>query len=779
MRLPILLSAVIASLPVERTIAQTGFVVKDKVTEPVSPFLLNDVRVTGGVLKNAMDKDAAWLLSLEPDRFLHRFRLNAGFQPKGAIYGGWESRGVSGQSMGHYLSACALMYAAGGDQRFKDKVDYIVKELAECQAARKTGYVGSIPDEDKIWNEVAAGNIRSQGFDLNGGWVPWYTLHKVLAGLIDSYTYTGNKQAKEVAIKLSDWIDVKFRNLTTEQWQKMLDCEHGGMNEALANLYSITGNVKYLNLSRKFHHQRILDPLSQEKDGIHGVHANTQIPKIIGCARRYELTGDQKDHTTSDYFWNLVVNHYSYVVGGNSDHERFAPEPDKLSAFLSTNTTETCNSYNMLKLTRLLFKLEPKANYMDFYERTLYNHILASQNPEDGMVLYYLPLVSGGQKKFNSPTNDFWCCTGTGMENHAKYGQDIYYKANNGDLYINLFIPSTLNWKEKQAQLEMVTAYPEQSKITVRINKLKATSKRWAFRIRKPWWAKDDVSILVNNKPFTAKLTADHYLVVDNAWKAGDVIELSMPMGLYTESMPDNKSMKAFLYGPLVLAGRLGTDPVRKTDLPVFVAASDDLNTWVKPAPSKVNNFAVQTSNRSITLSPLYNIYDERYAVYWNFFSKEAWKEQEVAFEQERRAAEALDKRTLDNMRIGEMQPERDHDFAGERTNTGEVDGIRWRDAVNGGWFSFALETKGATAAVLQTAYWKGDGGGRDFDILVDGVKIATEQLKVRGQSGTYSIEYPIPATLLKDKSKVTVKFQALPGKTAGGLFGCRLLKAE
>lgn len=761
------------------TFSQTGFVVADKVPKKATPFLLSEVRITGGPFKRAMDKDAAWLLSLEPDRFLHRFRAHAGLQPKGAMYGGWETQGVSGHSMGHYLSACAMMYAAGGGLLFKSKVDYIVRELADCQQARKTGYVGGIPDEDKIWEEVAAGNIRSQGFDLNGGWVPWYTVHKVLAGLIDAYTYAGNKQAKEVAVRLCNWMGEKFSRLTKAQWQTMLECEHGGMNEALANMYALTGDQKYLALSRKFHHKKILEPLAEKKDVIRGVHANTQIPKIIGCARRYELTGAPADHAASDYFWDLVVHHYSYVIGGNSDHERFSNAPDHLSNFLSTNTTETCNSYNMLKLTAHLFELDPQASFMDFYERTLYNHILASQNPEDGMVLYYLPLATGAQKKFGSPDNDFWCCTGTGMENHAKYGQDIYYKANDGGLYVNLFIPSTLTWKEKGAMLEMTTAYPDSGRVSLSFAEMPAGKGSWTVYIRRPWWAKEGATVSVNGRPVAVGTPAGGYIPVQHAWKKGDVIEMIFPLSLYTEAMPDNTGQKAFLYGPLVLAGRLGKEPIRKRDVPVFVATPTNLAQWIKPQGTGGNTFVAMADGKAMVLLPLYKVVDERYAVYWNFFSQNEWQKQQQVFEAERKAEEELERRTLDLMRIGEMQPERDHNFRGERTNTGEVDGIRWRDAVNGGWFSFTLNTKSAAEATLQCTYWGGDGSGREFDILVDGDKIATERLKVQSKPGAYTIDYPVPSALLKGKQQVTVRFQALPGKTAGGLFGCRLLKTN
>lgn len=749
------------------------YAIKEKVAAKATPFKLGEVKLLESPFRHAMVKNSEWLLSLEPDRFLHNFRLNAGLEPKGKRYGGWEARGVAGHSLGHYLSAISMQYAATADDRFKQKADYIVKEIAECQAARKTGYVGGIPGEDKIWNEVAAGNIRSQGFDLNGGWVPWYTVHKVLAGLLDVYHLTGNMQAKDITVKVCDWIDTKFATLTEADWQKMLDCEHGGMNETLAEVYALTGNKKYLTLSHKFHHKEILDPLAQRKDVIHGLHANTQIPKIIGTARRYELTGNAADYNTSQFFWNTVVNNYSYAVGGNSDHERFSPTPGNLVGFLSTNTTETCNTYNMLKLTEYLYELEPRASYMDYIERAMYNHILASQNPTDGMVLYYLPLASGTEKRWGTPTESWWCCSGTGMENHTKYARDIYYKGTGGALYVNLFIPSELTWKEKGLGLKMETAYPESDVINLTFNNISGAA--IPLMIRRPWWATLGAEVMVNGKAMNVASKPGEYFTLSRNWKKGDKVTLRFPMKLYTQALPGSATQKAILYGPLVLAGRMGNEPVPPHKVPVFVAAPADLSQWIKKGDG--NRFTASYGATKLTLSPLYKIYDERYGVYWNFFSQEEWKAEEAKFEAARKAEQELDARTLDLMRIGEMQPERDHNFEGERTNTGEVDGVRWRDANNGGWFQFTMETKGETAAVLQCAYFGGDGAGREFDIKVDGQIIATEKLKQRLNTRFYTVDYAIPEALLKGKQSITVRFQALEGKTAGGLFGCRLLR--
>ena len=436
--------ALCALCDASRVNAQT--VAPDRIRREAHPFRLEDVRLLDGPFKAAMTRDAEYLLRLEPDRLLSGFRKEAGLTPKAKAYGGWESMTIAGHSLGHYLSAVALMFASTGDTRFRDRVNYILAELDACQRTNGNGYVAAIPNGKKIFQEVSAGDIRPQPFDLNGGWVPWYTLHKLFAGLLDAHQYLQSTKALDIAAKLGDWADTTLAKLTEEQFQRMLDTEHGGMNEVLAELYARTGNKKYLQLSRRFHHKVVLEPLTRQEDRLQGLHANTQIPKLIGLARRYELTSDEADKTAAEFFWQRVVHHHSYVNGGHSDGERFGP-PDKLNNRLSQNTAETCNTYNMLKLTRHLFEWHASASYADYYERALYNHILASQNPDDGMVCYYVPLRAGSRKVYSKPFDSFWCCVGTGMENHAKYGEAIYFHGNNA-LWVNLLFPSELNWRE-------------------------------------------------------------------------------------------------------------------------------------------------------------------------------------------------------------------------------------------------------------------------------------------------------------------------------------------
>lgn len=739
-------------------------------------FALRDVRLLDSPFKAAMLRDEQYLLSLEPDRLLHRFRLNAGLPPKAPLYGGWESQGVSGHSLGHYLSACALAYAATGDARFKQRVDYLVAGLAECQARRCTGYVGGIPKEDSIFAEVAQGRIHSSGFDLNGGWVPWYTVHKVLAGLEDAYLYADNQQAKGVALKFGDWVGREVSGLSENQMQQMLACEHGGMAEALVNLYAFTGNKKYRDLSYRFNHQAILGPLAAGLDELAGQHANTQIPKILGQARQYELTGDAQARRTAAFFWQAMVGGHSYVIGGNSDFEHLSP-PGQLSEHLSANTTETCNTYNMLKLTRHLFGWQPSAALTDYYERALYNHILASQNPETGMTAYYVSLAMGGQKVFGTPTESFWCCTGTGMENHVKYGENIYAQGRDGSLYVNLFIPSELNWTEKGVRVRQQTRFPASD--TVRLNVQTRRRRQFALRLRRPAWAGEAMQLRVNGQPVPATPAADGYVVLDRNWRDGDRVEVVFAQSLHAEAMPDNARRVALLYGPLVLAGQLGQatpDPVE--GVPVLITDKPQLTDWVRPVADQPLTFRTAGAGRpaDVTLVPFYQVYNQHYTVYFDRFTAEEWTRRKAAYEAEKARRLVLDARSVDVVRLGEMQPERDHHLRGQNTTTGEAFGRKWRDARDGGNLIFEAAVDPRRPNGLLVTYW-GDDDNRLFDFYVDDVLVATQELKHSRPHEFFDVEYAVPPTLTEGKQQVTVKVQARPGSTAGGLFGFRTVR--
>ncbi len=743
--------------------------VADMVAPKVFAVPIQAVKLLDGPFKKAMEADAAYLLKIEPDRLLSDFRSHAGLQSKADRYGGWESSGLAGHTLGHYLSACALQYSSTNDSRFLDKVNYIVDELAICQSPRN-GYLGAIPKEDSMWAEVQKGNIRSRGFDLNGAWSPWYTVHKIMSGLLDAYLYCNNDKALTIQIKFADWAEKLLKNLTDDQIQLMLQCEYGGMNEALVNTYAITKDKRYLNLSYKFHDKRVLDSLAMGKDVLPGKHSNTQIPKLIGSIRRYELTGNADDKTRADFFWSTVVNHHTYAAGGNSNYEYFGPA-DQLSETLTDNTMETCNTYNMLKLTRHLFALNPLAGYFDYYENGLYNHILSSQNHEDGMMCYFVPLRMGGRKHFSNAFNTFTCCVGSGMENHVKYGDAIYAAGADGSLYINLFIASQLSWAESNRELKMETSLPENGNVKITFTNTNPVS--YTLKIRKPKWANGQIDVLVNGKEEKFVVDEQGYINTKRKWKKDDIIEVKFPLSVYAVSMPDNRNRQAFFYGPTLLAGAFGKkEPEPVSGIPVLVTDMSEPSQWLE----KINNTAQFASlkvgqPKDIQFTPFNQISDEYYSVYFDVFSPNEWKQEQVKYEAEKQKLQQIELQTVDVLRLGEMQPERDHELTGE-SNTGEGHGRKWRATRQAGTMSFIMKVDADKENTLVMSYWGMDNRGRIFDILVDGQLLATEDVNKYKSSRFYDIEYAIPVSRTKGKEKITIQLKAKPANSVGPVYG-------
>jgi DUF1680 family protein len=743
-----------------------------------APFSPQAVRLLPGPFKDGQEIAVKYLLSLEPDRFLANFRKEAGLKPKASQYGGWESQGVSGHCAGHFLSGCAIAHAATGDPRLLERVTYLVAELAACQQANGDGYVAAIPNGKAIYADVAAGRIRSAGFDLNGGWVPNYTMHKVFAGLRDAYRLCGNAQALEVSRKLADWYEKTHAGLSEEQMQQILACEHGGLNETFADLYADTGDERYLKLARRFQHRAILDPLARGEDILPGKHANTQIPKLVGLARLHELTGNPADRAAAGFFWDRVVNHHSYITGGHCDHEHFG-QPDKLNDRLSDNTTETCNVYNMLKLTGHVFGWNPSANVADFQERALMNHLRGTQHP-DGRVIYNLTLRPGGTKHYQTLYDSFTCCVGTGMENHVKFADSIYYH-NADTLWVNLFIASEVAWQQRGVKVTQATAWPFGDAATFSFTC--AQPQEFTLRLRHPHWALDGIRVSINGERVATASQPSSYVELRRQWQSGDRVELQFPMSLRTEAMPDNPKRIGVFYGPTLLAADLGpaNDPAaRRADyVPVVVTDQQAATEWVKPVSLAGLKFKTNGVGkpRDVELVPFFALHDRSYTVFLDVFSSAEWAAREAAVRAEREREAALAARTVDELRIGEQQSEHDHQLQGERTSTGEAQGRKWRHAIDGGWFSFVLKVPPAQASELQLTYWGGENDNRVFDILVDGRKIATQRLKQNQPGRFFEVVHSLPAELTRDKQQVTVKLQAHPGAWAGGLFGVRMLR--
>jgi DUF1680 family protein len=595
--------------------------VADKVPAKLQPFPMAQVRLRDGLFASAMDTNRRYLHSIPNDRLLHTFRLTAGLPTSAEPLGGWEAIDCELRGHfagGHYLSACALSYASTGDEKLKNKADALVSQLAKCQKALRGGFLSAYPVElfDRLRDDKRV-------------WAPFYTYHKIMAGHLDMYLHCGNQEALDVAEKMAKWAGDFVNPLTDEHMARVQLVEHGGMNEVLFNLYGVTGKEDYLHLARRFDHKKIFDPLAEHRDVLGGNHANTNIPKIIGAIRGYEVTGEQRYFDIADYFWKEVTSQHTYCTGGTSNDE-FWQDPGKISTQLGPNAEECCCSYNMMKLSRHLFGLTGDPAIMDYYERLLLNARLGSQDP-DGMVMYFISMASGLYRTFGTPFESFFCCTGTGVEEFAKTNDSIYFHDDRG-IYVNLFIPSQLDWKEMNVKLTQQTAFPEEEGTALTISTPRPIT--LAMNVRIPYWAGKGVVIKVNGKPLAIPAQPSTYAKIEGNWNDGDKIELALPMTLHTAPTPDDPSVQAMMYGPMVLAGEMGRDGLSNSMIygpqgpwlpegqkparpPAIKSRHTDVTAWVEPVPNVHHTFRTVGQGESTNLVPFYKIFKERYTVYW------------------------------------------------------------------------------------------------------------------------------------------------------------------
>ena len=748
----------------------------------VHPFPLTKVRLLeGSQIYQAQQLDHRYLLSLDPDRLLSNFRVTA-FHPESSEPGSqplrsWEAPDCwfRGHFVGHYLSACALMYASTGDEKLKANADYVVAELAKCQKALGSGYLSAFPSSlfDRIESGQRAGD-------------PHYCIHKIMAGLLDMYRLADNRQALEVLKSLGAYFAERNAKLSDETMDRIMSgsapCD---MGNPLYDLYGLTGEQKYKQAADRLLHARVLDPPAARQDKLKGLHANATIPKFLLAAHNYELTGSQRHREAAEYFWEQVVNHRSYCTGGTSNRERWRTEPDRLATELGELTQETCCAYNMLKLTRQLFTWNPSVKYADYYERTLWNAILPTQHPRDGMFMYYVPLESGWWKMFSLPEESFWCCVGTGTESFAKLADSIYFH-DASRLYINLFIPSQLDWSEKGVRIRQETGFPDEEATRLRIEADRPVE--FELKLRIPGWTGGGAVARLNGQPLP-KPQPGSYLTLARTWKDGDCLELTLPMSLRMEPLPGDSATAAICYGPLVLAGGLGVEGLteamqhtssylpsgRPVAVPALIAAGDPVETLIKPLPGKRLTFQVEAEDRQLLLSPFYRLFDQRYAVYWHIYrpGTPAYNQYIAAKAQQK----ALAARRVDAVLPGDAASEKAHDFKGEKTRNGFQEGRPWRDATNGGWFSYRMKVLPNDPVSLLATYW-GSNRGRVFDFLVDGQKIATQIENAEHPGECFDVEYNIPKELTRGKQSVAVKLQSRPDN-AGGVLGFVILKRE
>lgn len=765
----------------------------------VDSYKLSQVELLQSPFYEAQNTDLDYIIELDPDRLLAPYLIEGGLQPKAEKYGNWENTGLDGHIGGHYVSALSNMYAATDRSDVKERLDYVISELKRAQDNLGTGYLGGIPGSNQMWAEIKEGNIRAGSFSLNDRWVPLYNIHKIYAGLRDAYQIADIEEAKRMLIRLTDWMLDVTANLSDEQIQEMLRSEHGGLNETFADVYEITGEEKYLELARRFSHNHILDPLVSGEDKLSGMHANTQIPKIIGFEKVSELAGDENWHKASEFFWNTVVENRSITIGGNSVREHFNPVDDFSSMINSNQGPETCNTYNMLRLSKMLFLNEPQSKYLNFYEKGLYNHILSSQHPDGGFV-YFTPIRPQHYRVYSQVHEGFWCCVGSGIENHGKYGE-LVYTHQGDDLMVNLFIPSVLNWEEKGIKLKQNASFDISSQVDFTLELDQPMS--FKLLIRKPEWIEDgSVQLSVNG--LAMDIAGDGaYIEISNDWKSGDQISMIFRMKTKVDRLPDGSDWVSFSHGPFVLGAVTDTentpglfaDDSRMTHIaqgdlyPIDEApliVSNDVNSLagkIEPTSGEGLEFSFsgninQDMFKNLKLVPFYTIHEARYMLYWPVISEDGLEKRMKEVREQERIALELEAKTVDQIGTGEQQPESDHGFKAVDTESGMHAGKFWRHA--SGWFSYNLNNPDKEGKILRITYFGGD-SGRSFYIKMDEQLLADVTLERQPHGDFYDVDYQIPQDILDNMKdgKLNLKFEAKPGSIAGGIYYVRLLKAE
>lgn len=777
-----------------------GVVAQDKLYK--DEFPLGDITLLDGPLKHARDLNVQVLLKYDCDRMLAPYRKEAGLQPRKPSYPNWD--GLDGHVGGHYLSALAIN-AATGNEECRKRMEYMISELQLVLDANNQrpeawchNYIGGVPNSAKMWTAFSKGDFGP----YFGTWAPFYNIHKMYAGLRDAWLYCGNEQAKNLFLKFCDWAVDIMRDLNDEQMEKMLGNEHGGMNEVLADAYAITGEQKYLDCARRFSHRMLLVPLENGKDCLDNMHANTQIPKVIGYQRIAELAHDVQYHNASEYFWEIVTRQRSLALGGNSRREHFPTKENCIDYINDIDGPESCNTYNMLKLTEDLNRVKPNGMYGDFYETAMFNHILSAQHPQHGGYVYFTSARPRHYRNYSAPNEAMWCCVGTGMEDHGKYGQFVWthdkgVKAEDDALYMNLFVASELNWKDRKMVIRQQTAFPYAETSVVEVAKGKGT---FILKVRKPSWCEN---FTVKGVGFDADSYEENgFVCIKRKWKKGDQVKISMPMHAYIKPMINVPQYVAIMYGPILLGMKTGTEDMRSLiaddsrfgqyaggkklaldEAPILLPKHlDDIAKNLKPVPGKPLHFKLATHMENTIdgeLQPFFEIHDSRYMMYWLALGENDYKAYMQKLADEEKARQALEARTVDKVNPGEQQPETDHRMETDDSNKGNTEGIFFRDAKDGHYFSYLMQTKGETNLSLQLKFWGQDEWRTsEFDIYVNDKLLCSVNNSHRWRTTQFkTVDYAIPSEFVKGKKEIRVKFVAHKGKQVGQIYGVRLVK--
>lgn len=746
----------------------------------VTAVPLQAVRLTPSMFLDSLLVNRRYLFELEPDRLLHNFLQYAGLPPKGEVYGGWEGDTIAGHTLGHYLSALAKLYAQTGDAQVKQRIDYIVAELARAQAQDADGYVGGLTRKTdageivsgkSVFEAMRAGAVTGSKFNINGSWSPLYTVHKLFAGLLDADALAGSPQALPVLLPLAAYLAGVFDALDHAQMQSLLETEFGGLNESYIELGARTGTPRWIAIGKRLRHERIIDPAVAGKDDLPHHHANTQVPKFIGEARQFEVTGDADAAAAARFFWETVTTHYSYVIGGNADREYFQ-QPDTIAAFLTEQTCEHCNSYNMLKLTRHLYQWTPQARYFDYYERTLLNHTMSAQHPETGMFTYMTPMITGGERGFSDKFDSFWCCVGSGMEAHAQFGDSIYWQ-DAQSLYVNLYIPSRLDWKEGGLALELDSGVPHNGRVRLQVTRADEGARR-RLLLRIPAWSEGRHALTLNGRPYAGK-PSEGYVVLERSWRAGDVIELTLETPLRLEHAAGDPDSVVVMRGPLALAADLGpaSTPYDAPD-PALVADVSPLSGFIElPEPGRF--LASTTRPQALEFAPFYAQHDRRTALYFRRMGSTQWAAEAQRRDRAKAEHAQLQASAVDMIQFGNAASEQAHTLTSDTSFAAAYRRQECRDVRGKGFVAFVM--KGSTQPLaLRLRFWGSDKGR--FNILINGA-LAVEVTVERGQVIDFvDREYPLPHALTRTGQPLTFRFEPQHGDTAGPLFGGWLITA-
>ena len=747
-----------------------------KVEFRVEPFAMQDVRLSDGPFKDLQEANHRYLLLLDADRLLHNHRVFAGLPSTAEPLGGCDTPQIDirGHFTGHYLSACALMYASTGDEELKIKGAYIVSELAKCQKALGGEYLSAFPDS--FFDRLEKGEPM---------WASYYVIHKMLAGLYDQYSLCGNQEALEIMKGMASYFQKRVSKVPDDVWSKVLaGHEQGGFGEAIYNLYSATGDANHLWLAKRFDQNVFIEPLASGQDNLTSIHANTNIPVVVNVARGYEVTGEKRYQRIALNFWDFIVNKRSYVTGGTSKTE-WLWKPEDLAESICPYNQEFCTSYNMLKLTRHLFCWTGDIKYADYYERMLINSVLEAFNPDTAMVSYFTPMTTGCSKGFSSDYHSFWCCTGTGVEALSKLGNSIYF--HEGDtVYVNMFIASVLDWKEKKVRIEQKGRFPEEQGTVLTIGM--DSGSEFTIKIRVPDWASKGIILKINGKEQQAAISAaSYYMTIKRFWNNGDVVELSYPMSLRIQRIKGDSDIASFMYGPIVLAGMVQRDqyvnnasennvPLAPSGIPLndwyLLADAKNPQSWLVPVIDQPLTFVTNGINRQITFKPLYKTAAEAYGIYWLILNESSQRYKTILKEIDSQKQREV-QRVIDRVIIGNNVSETEHAFQG----TAGINYQAGRACREGGMWSWKLKALPDAQMTLLCTYFTGDHYARYFDIVVEGQIVGTLLVPMSPPSKFVEVEYALPLELTKDKTTVTVEFRPRDNCSAGPIYGIAMMK--